>query len=443
LNLNKKAFNKGGVEVAAVVLFGLLVLFIAVGVPIAIALGMSSMAVIFMYGTSTLLFQARSIVTAINSYPLLSVPLFILAGDLMYTGGLSKRIIAFTDSLVGSLKASLAHVTILASTFFAAISGSAPATVAAIGTNMIPEMEKRGYPKKYSTAITAVSGMIGVMIPPSIPFIVYGISAEQSVSVLFIAGIIPGLLFAIGYMITAYILYKKSGFNVRSEQFKLPKLIRTFKDAFWALLAPVIVLGGIYGGIFSPTEAAAIAVFYALVVGLFIYKDMDYKDVFKTFMKSSLTAGTVLVLVAFASTFGRLLTLQQVPVKLANFLINVSDSPVIVLLIINAFLLFVGMFMETIASIIILTPILLPVVSKIGVDPILFGVILTVNLAIGFCTPPLGVNLFVASGISGLSIEEISKSILPYFIVMIILLLLITYVPAISLILPNILVGYY
>jgi C4-dicarboxylate transporter DctM subunit len=427
--------------VAAIVLFGLLFLFIAVGIPIAIALGMSSMVVIFMYGTTTLLFQARSIVTAINSYPLLAVPLFILAGDLMYTGGLSKRIIAFVDSLVGSMKASLAHANILASTFFAAISGSAPATVAAIGTNMIPEMEKRGYSREYSAAVTAAAGMIGVMIPPSIPFIVYGISAEQSVSILFIAGVVPGLLFAVGYMITAYILYNKNGFDATTDKFELSKVIRTFKDAFWALLAPVIILGGIYGGIFSPTEAASIAVFYALFVGLFIYKDMNIKDVFETFMKSSLTSGTVLILVAFASTFGRLLTLQQVPAKLANFLVNISDSPIVILLIINIFLLFVGMFMETIASIIILTPILLPVVSKIGVDPILFGVILTVNLAIGFCTPPLGVNLFVASGVSGLSIEKIAKSILPYFIVMIILLLLISYVPAVSLTLPRLITG--
>jgi C4-dicarboxylate transporter DctM subunit len=405
--------------------------------PIAIALGMSSTIVILLYGTSTLLFQARSIVTAVNSYPLLAVPLFILAGDLMFTGGLSRRLIVFVDSLVGSMKASLAYVTVLASTFFAAISGSSPATVAAIGSNMIPEMEKRGYSKEYSSALVAVSGMIGVMIPPSIPFIMYGISAEQSVSTLFIAGVVPGLLFAAGFMVTAYILYKKNGFTATSDKFEFGKMLKSFKDAFWALLAPVIVLGGIYGGIFSPTEAAAISVAYALFVGMFIYKELKFKDMFDTFIKSGLTSGTVLILVSFASTFGRLLTLEQVPVKLANFLTGFSNNPITILLLINVFLLFVGMFMETIASIIILTPILLPVVTKLGVDPILFGVIMTVNLAIGFCTPPLGVNLFVASGISKLSIETITKSVLPYFIVMIGLLLLISYVPAVSLTLPN------
>ncbi len=425
----------------AIVLFGFLFLFIALGVPIALALGMASFSVILLFDTSTLLFQSRSIVTAVNSYPLLAVPLFILAGDLMYTGGLSRRIIAFVESLVGSFTASLAYANVLASTFFAAISGSSPATVAAIGTNLIPEMEKRGYSRKYSSALTAASGMIGVMIPPSIPFIMYGISAEQSVSTLFIAGVIPGILFALGFMMTANFLYKKSGFVCTTVKFEKSYVFKTFKEAFWALLAPVIILGGIYGGIFSPTEAASVAVLYALFVGVFIYKDLKMSDIWNTFMKASLTSGTVLALVAFASTFGRLLTLQQVPVKLAHFLTTFSDNPIVILLIINIFLLFVGMFMETIASIIILTPILFPVVTQIGVDPILFGVIITVNLAIGFCTPPLGVNLFVASGISKLSIEEISKSVYPYFIVMILLLILITYIPAISLTLPRMILG--
>lgn len=425
----------------ALYLFGILIFLIGIGVPIAISLGISSMIFIMLNGTSTLVLQARSIITAVDSYPLLSVPLFILAGDLMYSGGLSKRIIAFADSLVGHFKAGLAHVNVLASTFFAAISGSSPATVAAIGTNMIPEMEKRGYTKEYSTSLTAASGMIGVLIPPSIPFIMYGISAEQSVSVLFVAGIVPGLLFALGFSLTAYFLYKKYGFASKEKGFKWSNVAQKFKQAIWALLAPVLILGGIYGGVMSPTEAAAIAVFYSLFVGVVIYRNLKVKDIFKVFMKSSLTSATVLALVAFASTFGRLLTLEQVPVKLANFLTSFTDNQIILLLIINMFLLFVGMFMETIASIIILTPILLPVVTQMGVDPILFGVILTVNLAIGFCTPPLGVNLFVASGISGLTIEKISKSIIPYFLVMICILMLITFIPALSLSLTKIITG--
>ncbi|TWT01766.1 TRAP transporter large permease [Planomicrobium sp. CPCC 101079] len=425
----------------AIVLFGLLFLLISIGVPIAFSLGISSIAVIFLFQTTTLMFQAKSIVSAINSYPLLAIPLFILAGELMYSGGLSKRIIDFFESLVGHFKAGLAYVNVLASTFFAAISGSSPATVAAIGTNLIPEMTKREYTKEYGTSLTASAGIIGVMIPPSIPFIMYGISAEVSISRLFIAGIVPGLLFALGFMVVANILYRRAGFQAERTTFVASNVWKTFKKAIWALLAPIIILGGIYGGFFSPTEAAAVGVLYALLVGLFIYKDLKIRNLFTVFSQTALTSATILSLVVFASTFGRLLTLEQVPAKLAAFLTGFSDNPIIILLLINIFLLFVGMFMETVASIIILTPILLPVVVALGVDPLLFGVIMTVNLAIGFCTPPLGVNLFVASGISGLSIEKIARGLVPYFVVMIVLLLVITYVPPVSTFLPGFLVG--
>lgn len=423
----------------AIFLFSSLLIMIMIGMPIAVSLCLSSTLTIIIFDTSSLLFQVRSIVTAVSSYPLLAIPLFILAGDLMFTGGLSRRLILFVEAIIGSVKANLAYVTVISSTFFAAISGSGPATVAAIGTNVIPEMEKRGYSKEYGTALSAVSGMIGVLIPPSIPFVMYGISSEESVSKLFMAGIIPGILFSIGFIIMARILYSKYGFKTPTTKFELKKAIKAFKEGFFALLSPVIVLGGIYGGIFSPTEAAAIAVGYSLFVGLFIYKDLTIKSIKETMIRSSETIATCLGLVAFASTFGRLLTLQHVPTKIAETLLAISDNKIIILLIINIFLLFVGMFMETIASIIILTPILLPVVTQVGVDPIMFGVIMTVNLAIGFCTPPLGVNLFVASGISKLSVEEVTKGILPYFIVITILLLLVTYVPIVSLGLPALL----
>ena len=256
---------------AAIVMFALLMACILIGMPIAFAIGVSSSTAILLFGTTSALFQPRSIVTALNSYPILAIPLFILAGDLMLTGGLSRRLIAFAESLVGSFKANLSYVTVLASTFFAAISGSGPATVAAIGSNVIPEMVKRNYPKDYSTALSAVSGMIGVMIPPSIPFIMYGIAAEESVSKLFMAGVGPGILFAIAFMITARVLYSRLGLNCTTTPFDRKVMLTALKRAFFAILAPVIVLGGIYGGVFSPTEAAAIAVFYALFVGLFIY----------------------------------------------------------------------------------------------------------------------------------------------------------------------------
>lgn len=426
---------------AAGVLFISLLVLILVGMPIAIALAMSSALTILVYGTATPLLQVRSIVTAVSSYPLLAIPLFILAGDLMYTGGLSKRLVRLADAWLGSVKASLAYATVAASTFFAAISGSGPATVAAIGSNVVPEMEKRGYPRDYSTALAAAAGIVGVLIPPSIPFVMFGISSGASVSTLFMAGIIPGLMFSVGFCLMARFLYGKRKIESEVRKFDLKEALTVTKDSVFAVLAPVIVLGGIYGGIFSPTEAAAVSVFYAIVIGFFVYKELTVKTLVEAFIKSTKTTATCMGLVAFASTFGRLLTLEQVPNNLANFIAGISSNRYIILLLINIFLIFVGMFMETIASIIILTPILLPVVTGLGVDPVMFGVMMTANLAIGFCTPPLGVNLFVASGISGLKVEEITKAILPYFAVMFIVLLLISFVPAVSLALPAVLNG--
>lgn len=426
---------------AAGVLFLSLLVMILVGMPIAIALAMSSALTILLYGTATPLLQVRSIVTAVSSYPLLAIPLFILAGDLMYTGGLSKRLVRLADAWLGSVKASLAYATVAASTFFAAISGSGPATVAAIGSNVVPEMEKRGYPRDYSTALAAAAGIVGVLIPPSIPFVMFGISSGASVSTLFMAGIIPGLMFSVGFCLMARFLYGKRKIESEVQKFNLKEALTVTKDSIFAVLAPVIVLGGIYGGIFSPTEAAAVSVFYAIVIGFFVYKELTVKTLVEAFIKSTKTTATCMGLVAFASTFGRLLTLEQVPNNLANFIAGISSNRYIILLLINIFLIFVGMFMETIASIIILTPILLPVVTGLGVDPVMFGVMMTANLAIGFCTPPLGVNLFVASGISGLKVEEITKAILPYFAVMFIVLLLISFVPAVSLALPAVLNG--
>jgi len=391
-------------------------------------------------GTPPLSLLARSVVTGGDSFPLIAVPLFILAGDLMQQGGLSRRLVAFANSLVGHIRAGLTYVNVLACMFFAAISGSSPATVAAIGANLLPEMEKEGYAKDFSASLTASAGMIGVMIPPSIPFIVYGVTAEVSIGELFMAGVVPGILFGIMFMaISRFLVRKDAQILSGKRQFSAKLSWETFRKSIWALIVPIIILGGIYGGIFTPTEAGAVAVVYALIIGLFVYRDMSLRDLPKIFAQSALTSGTVLVLVIMATTFGRLITIARIPVLLANWMTTISDSPIVVLLLINLFLLFVGMFMETISSIIILTPILLPVAQAMGIDPILFGVILTVNLAIGFCTPPLGVNLFVASGISGIPIERLTRSILPFFVGMIVLLLIVSYVPQVSLLLPQIL----
>lgn len=424
---------------AAAVLFFSLLILIFIGVPISISLMLSSALTIFAFGTATPLFQVRSIVTAVSSYPLLAIPLFILAGELMSTGGISKRLIKLADVWLCNIKADLAYVTVAASTFFAAISGSAPATVAAIGSNVIPEMEKRGYPREYSTGLAVSAGMVGVLIPPSIPFVMYGISSGESVSTLFMAGVIPGLLFSFVFCIIARILYKRQNIVEIKHPFNLKTALRASVDGIWAILAPIIVLGGIYGGYFSPTEAAAVSVFYSLIVGFFIYREMNFKQMVDGFVRATKTTATCMGLVAFASTFGRLMTLEQVPNLIASFITGISTNRYVVLLLINLFLIVVGMFFETTAAIIILTPILVPIVTAVGIDPIHFGVILTANLAVGFVTPPLGVDLFVGSGISGLKVEKVIQAVIPYMIGMFVVLFLINVFEGLSLFLPNLL----
>lgn len=423
----------------AAVLFISLVVFLLISVPIGICLGLATMTVmLFVDGAPPMVLLARSVVTGADSFPLIAVPLFILAGDVMQKGGMSRRLVGFANSLIGHIRAGLAYVNVLASVFFAAISGSSPATVAAIGSNLIPEMEKVGYGRQFSASLTAASGMIGVMIPPSIPFIIYGVTAEVSIGKLFLAGVIPGILFAIMFMFVArFLLRGDEKINESKTEFSATAVVHSFRESVWALLVPVIILGGIYSGIFTPTEAGAIAVVYALLVGMFVYRDIKVTDLPEILAGSAITSGTILVLVIMATAFGRVITLAQIPSDLASALTSLSDNPIIILLLINLLLLVIGMFMETISSIIIMTPILLPVTVALGIDPIAFGVIMTVNLAIGFCTPPLGVNLFVASSISGVSIEKLSKGILPFFVGMVALLMLITYVPAISLALPS------
>lgn len=423
----------------ALILFLSLFILLLFSVPIGICLGLSTMAVMVLVdGAPPMVLLARSVVTGADSFPLIAVPLFILAGDVMQKGGMSRRLVGFANSLIGHIRAGLAYVNVLASVFFAAISGSSPATVAAIGSNLIPEMEKVGYSRTFSASLTAASGMIGVMIPPSIPFIIYGVTAEVSIGKLFLAGVIPGVLFALMFMLVArFLLRKDTQIEQSKAAFSAKTVATSFRESIWALLVPVIILGGIYSGIFTPTEAGAVAVVYALSIGIFVYRDIKLSDLPDILADSAVTSGTILVLVIMATAFGRVITLAQIPSDLAGWLTSLSDNPIIILLLINLLLLVIGMFMETISSIIIMTPILLPVAAAIGVDPIVFGVIMTVNLAIGFCTPPLGVNLFVASSISGVSIERLSKAILPFFVGMVILLMLITYVPAISLALPS------
>ena len=374
--------------------------------------------------------MSTACLSGLDSFPLMAIPFFMLAGNLMKSGGISRRILDFADAVVGWVTGSVGMVTVVASMFFAALSGSSPATVTAIGGITIPEMKEEGYDPAYATAITAAAGTIGVIIPPSIPFVIYGVAAQCSISDLFLAGIIPGILIGVVLMIVNYVTAKKCGFG-HTKKFHAGHLLRTLGDSIWALLVPVIILGGIYGGIFTPTESAVAAIIYSIFVGVFIYHELDLKSILEAFKETALINGQTTFLVGISMAFARFLTMSQVPGTLAKGILGISN-PIAILLVINLFLLVVGCFIDNISSTVILTPILLPIVAGIGMSPIQFGIVMTVNLAIGFITPPYGCNLFFASAISNVSVVDIAKKILPMIGVMLIVLMALTFIPALS-----------
>ncbi len=414
-----------------VLLVSMLLLFLLT-VPIALAIGMASTLAVWSEGQLPLIVIVQRIFTSLDSFPLMAIPFFILAGGLMETGGISKRLVHFANTIVGSMTGGLAGVTVVTSMFFAAISGSSPATVAAIGSIMIPAMVAKHYDVKFAAAIQSVSGALGVIIPPSIPMILYGVVVGVSIGDLFLAGIIPGLLIGFSLILTAYIIAKKKDYK-GTKNFTWKERIDAFKDAIFAMLMPTIILGGIYGGIFTPTEAAVVAVFYALIIGMFVYKEIRIKDLPNIFALSGITTSIIMLIIGNAGLLGWLLTKERIPQTVAQSFIEFSSSPIVFLLIVNLFLLIVGMFFETSASVIILAPILAPIAIQLGIDPIHFGIIMVVNLAIGMVTPPLGVNLFVAMQISKVRLEQLSKAVLIFLFVLIVDVLIISYVPTISL----------
>ncbi|MDI3499771.1 MAG: hypothetical protein PWR28_771 [Synergistaceae bacterium] len=355
---------------------------------------------------------AQKSVTGLDSFPLLAIPFFILAGALMLQCGISKRLVNLAESLVGFITGGLTMVTVLACMFFAAISGSGPATVSAIGSFMIPAMKEKGYDAGFATAISAAAGTIGVIIPPSIPFVIYGVAAQVSIGDMFIAGAIPGLILGLSLMRVCFIESRRRGYDRSINDFSFGSACKAFKEAAWALVIPVVVLGGMYGGIFTPTEAAVVAVVYSLFVGRFIYKELDAKKIYECLLDSFLVNGATQFMIGLSIAFATYLAMAQIPATVATWLSAVSEKPAVTLLIINIFLLTVGCFVDNIAPVIILTPILFPVVTRLGIDPVHFGLFMTVNLAVRFVTPPYGINLFVASAISGEPIESISKNLL-------------------------------
>ena len=421
----------------AIILFVLLAILLIVNVPVGIALGISTMGALIYSGTLSLASIPQALVTSCDSFPILAIPLFILSGDLMGAGGVSSRILNVCNVFFGRITGGIAIVTVLVCMFFAAVSGSGPATVAAVGTMVVPTMLKLGYDKPFVLALVATAGSIGVIIPPSIPMVIFGVSTGASVTSLFMGGFIPGILIGIALITYCYIHCKRRGFTGTADPFTKKAALDALWDAKWALINPVIILGGIYAGIFTPTEAAAVAAVYAFVCGVFLHRELTLAKFIKAISTSCSTTATTMVILGCATAFSKVITLEQIPTMVANGLMAISSNKIIILLLINLLLLIVGCFMDTTPAILILAPILMPVAASIGVDPIHFGLIMVTNLAIGFITPPLGINLFVASRIADSPMEVILKGIVPFILVMLFCLALITYIPDIVMFLPN------
>ena len=369
------------------VLFGSFILMMALSVPVGYAIGIATFITLSCFSNIPVALITQNAITGCDSFPLMAIPFFMLAGNLMSSGGIAKRIVDFADTLLGWIQGGLCIVTTIACMFFAAISGSAMATTSAIGGFMIPEMEKRGYSRPFSAALAASAGTIGVIIPPSIPFVIYAVVVGESISDLFMAGIVPGILMGVVLIIVS--VFRTGGENVsKGERPTFKKVWVSFKGAFWALLTPVIILGGIYSGIFTPTESAVVAVVYCFVVSVFIYREIDLKGVYDSFYRSISVNGMTTFMVGLSMAFAAYLTMERIPHKIAAAMLSVTDNRIVLLLLINVFLLFIGCLIDNIPATIILSPILLPVVTQIGMSPITFGVMLTMNLAIGFVTPP-------------------------------------------------------
>jgi len=423
------------IHLTLLILFPILLL---AGIPIYAALGITGFVVTFL-SDNPLGFASQSILNGLDNFPLLAIPAFILAGNIMERGGITNDIIRIFRHSFGHIPGSLGIVTIFSCMFFAAISGSGPGTVAAIGAILIPAMIRYGYPAPYAAAVSATGGTLGVMIPPSNPMIIYAIIANISIADLFMAGMIPGILTGLCLAGMAYFLAKRSGvvLKVDEERDQNETVLRLLWQGKFALFLPVLILGGIYSGIFTPVEAAVVAVVYALIVAVFVYRVMTYSDLKLAFEGALRISGALMIVVACSTLFARTITFERIPQQLVDLFSQVSTNGLVVLLMINVLLLVIGTFMETISAIIILAPILVPLVVSFGIDPIHFGIILIINIEIAFLTPPLGVNLFVASQIAKIPIEKMITAILPYVATLIAILLILTIFPQISLFLPN------
>lgn len=439
------------------VMFGTFFFLMAVAAPITVALGVSSLAAIWYLGDNPIK-MVQIAFSSVGAFPLIALPAFILAGALMEAAGLSRRLITVAESLAGPFTGGISAATVVACLFFGAISGSGPATTAAVGMLMIPAMARAGYSRGYAASVTAAAGGLGIIIPPSIPMVIFGISAmgmqppseavatfgqfqTVSISKLFIAGFLPGCVMASVLMLNNYFRCRRAGYHGTSEPLSARKIGKAVHRGFWALLAPVVILGGIYTGFFTPTEAAIVAIFYTLFVGTVIYRELRIAEIGQALETTTWLAGRVLLVLFTATVFGRILVENQIPAAIAEWMLSLTSNLYLIWAMVIAFLIFVGMFMETLAAIMILVPVMLPVAYSVGIDPVHFGVVMICTLSVGFQTPPLGENLFIASGISKASIEEISMRALPFALSSIAAIFLIAAFPEISLWLPRV-IGY-
>ncbi len=409
-----------------------LIVFFILGVPIAVSIALASMVGVHFFSPLPLIVSAQRLFVSIDHYPLMAIPFFILAGNLMSGGGISRRLVDLAKALIGGIQGGLACSCVLTCMFFASVSGSSVATTYAIGAILIPAMVRHQYPKPLAASIQASSAELGVLLPPSIPLILYGVSTDTSIGQLFIAGIGPGILFATAMIVFIYVLCKVKGLG-KSDGDEREPLLRAIRGAWAALLMPVVVIGGIYGGVFTPTEAAAVAVIYALIVGMFVYRELNWRDLWPVFVKSVKGTVAIMLIISAAGLFSFLISRSGLPADVGEWINANFNSVWTFLLAVNLLLLFVGMFIETSAAILVLAPILAPVAIAFGVDPVHFGLIMVVNLAIGMFTPPLGVNLFAACAIANLSLEKMIPYLIQFVLVAIGCLLLVTYFPVISL----------
>ncbi|WP_298831674.1 TRAP transporter large permease [uncultured Piscinibacter sp.] len=419
-----------------IILFTTLFVLMALGMPVAISLGLSSLLTILLVGQDSLASMTIKIFETSEHYTLMSIPFFVLAGALMSTGGVAKRMVNFAIAAVGHLRGGLAIAGVLACTLFAAVSGSSPATVVAVGSIVIAGMVRSGYPKEFGAGVICNAGTLGILIPPSIVMVVYAAVTEVSVGRMFMAGVVPGLLLA--FMLAFAVWWRAGKLTLtKTERAGAAEVWKTFRESVWGLMLLVIIMGGIYGGIFTPTEAAAVSAVYAVFVAVVVYRDISVKKLPEVFLEAGKTTVMLMFIIANALLFAHVLTTERIPQTIAEHILAAGMQPWMFLLVVNIILLVAGNFMEPTGIILILAPIFFPIATQLGIDPIHLGIIMVVNMEIGMITPPVGLNLFVTSGITGMSLVQVTRAALPWLSILLLFLLLVTYIPQISLLLPQ------